>query len=558
MDPAIKELLANNRVEGRHFTHVSQGARKGKYQLNRRMMDEFFDQYTEQAIEMGDKNIIEIGISEQTQLHMPVLVDLDIKLKEEDDSEYGDPVYTYDQVEKLVTVYQVVLSEIVENCKEDDLTCVLLEKPAYRTTRGSSTYYKNGFHLHFPYIFLKKKDQKVYLLPRVKEKVREQGLFDNLVEDSGALIDEGYLSNPWLVYGSSKGEKLQPYKITKIYDSDCEEIYLEDAFRHYELYDSQDKLIKIGKNNVEKNIVRIMSTLPLGRPPKNIVMSAVSPSKSKKREERTKMVTSVDARRALEISKRLIPMINEERVDDHNDWMTVGWSLFNCTDGCMEGFDLWCQFTQRSPEPRGEARCAYEWGIMKRNCYNYTLGTLHYLAKMDSPEKYKEYKNELAEQYMEHSIEGSHTDIARLLKNEYVNDFVCASIENKIWYRYEEPIWERMDSATYLRKKIPELEHMYKEVEKKAHVELMQAIDDGRETDKAKYQKKIDLVQKLKKNVKSTPFINNVITESAHEFFDPRFKDKLDVNPYLIAFKNGVYDPGEEHIPEGQAGGLPI
>lgn len=543
MDPTFRTLLSNSKVQGRFCTHVSQGAQKGKYQFNRHIQEELFKIYTEQVIEEEDPNAIEIGLSEQTQKHMPVLVDVDIKLKVTDDADYNDQVYTVEQVEELITIYQITLSKIIENCKEEDFICVLMEKPPYRTSKGSSTYFKNGFHLHFPGIFLNKKDQKDYLIPRIKKELQERNTFGDIVEDSSELIDSGYLNSPWLMYGSSKGEGMMPYKITRIYNSDCEPISLEEAFKKYEIYSSDDKRIKLTKSTVRSNLVRILSVIPCGRPPKEVKKTVLPPAKQKAIEERMTKVYSVDSKRNLEVAKRLVPLIDSSRAEDHTDWMNVGWALYNSTEGSMDGMELWNEFTQRGQDPRGEDRVRNEWNIMGRNSYDkITMGTIHFFAKADSPEKYDEYKREMSMRYMENSIEGSHIDIARLLRNEFINDFVCASIENRLWYRFNGVVWERMDSATQLREKIPELEFMYKDFEKQNSMDMQQAYDNNSQSDIAKYKKRHELIWKLKRNVKTTSFINNVITECSHMFFDPRFKDQLDINPCLIAFTNGVYD----------------
>jgi P4 family phage/plasmid primase-like protien len=55
-------------------------------------------------------------------------------------------------------------------------------------------------------------------------------------------------------------------------------------------------------------------------------------------------------------------------------------------------------------------------------------------------------------------------------------------------------------------------------------------------------QQRIKQVQKLIGNLRSAPFKNNVMVECMEVFYDKRFKEKLDANPHLIAFNNGVYD----------------
>ena len=53
---------------------------------------------------------------------------------------------------------------------------------------------------------------------------------------------------------------------------------------------------------------------------------------------------------------------------------------------------------------------------------------------------------------------------------------------------------------------------------------------------------KIKQIQKTIRDLKSSSFKNSVMREAADIFYNRKFKSYLDMNPYLIGFKNGVYD----------------
>ena len=63
---------------------------------------------------------------------------------------------------------------------------------------------------------------------------------------------------------------------------------------------------------------------------------------------------------------------------------------------------------------------------------------------------------------------------------------------------------------------------------------------------------RLKLINKKISDCKSAPFKNNVMKEAMEVFYDRRFKDKLDQNPYLIGFKNGVYDLKQNIFRDGQ------
>ena len=53
-------------------------------------------------------------------------------------------------------------------------------------------------------------------------------------------------------------------------------------------------------------------------------------------------------------------------------------------------------------------------------------------------------------------------------------------------------------------------------------------------------------------NLKSAPYKNNVMKESMEVFYDETFNQKLDSNPYVIGFKNGVYDLKANEFRDGK------
>lgn len=54
--------------------------------------------------------------------------------------------------------------------------------------------------------------------------------------------------------------------------------------------------------------------------------------------------------------------------------------------------------------------------------------------------------------------------------------------------------------------------------------------------------KQIEKITKIISCLKTSPFKKNIMYEARELFYDPSFTDKTNSNPYLIAFKNGVYD----------------
>lgn len=537
MNSSVEQILREHYVDGVFHTHVSMVQPRGKFQFSRQKLEDFWNIYCKRISE--DRDAI-VGIAEKPQHYLPVLADIDLKIKDIGEIEFGEHLYSEDHVNQIIEVYQSVLRNIVERCTDEHLLCVLLEKPMYYISAGETTYAKNGFHLHFPNIFLSKVDQEVHLIPRVQDMVRQMNIFSDLgIVDSSSVIDKACCSVPWLMYGSRKSEDMDPYKVTKIFTSEGIEIDLEDAFQNYHIFDIKEKPIKIS-GNVEHFLPRILSIIPYGRQTHELKHGLISPLKEKLQETKTKIKTQlkVSVEEELKISERLLPMLADFRADDRNEWMTIGWILYNIGDGSTQALEQWMEFSARCEEKYDEANCIYEWERMSKK--DLTLGTLRHFASIDSPQLYKEFKREQADYYVKESLNGSHNDIAKVLYAEYGTEFVCASISNKLWYQFRDHRWEEIEEGIFLREKISDdIVNKYTDMGKEIFTKLASVHDKAEE---AMYNARLKQVQKIIGNLKSSPYKNNIMKEAMEVFYDRRFQQKLDQNPHLIGWKNGIYD----------------
>ena len=537
MIQSIEQILRDNYVDGVFHTHVSMLQPRGKFQFNREKLETFWDVYCDKISE--DENAL-VGIAEKPQHYLPVLADIDLKVKDTGDIEFEEHLYTENHVKQIIDIYQSVLRNIVEGCTDDNLLCVLLEKQMYYISAGETSYVKNGFHLHFPNLFLSKVDQEVHLIPRVKDATQEMRIFADIgYEDSSVVIDKACCTVPWLLYGSRKAEDMDPYKVTKVFTSEGTEETLEDAFKDYFIYDMKEKVIPIS-HNVKKFLPRILSIIPYGRLTQELKNGLISPLKGKIQEQKTKnkKPLKVSVEEALKISERLLPMLADFRSEERNEWITIGWILYNIGDASPEALEQWMEFSARCEEKYDEANCIYEWERMVKK--DLTLGTLKHFASIDSPQLYKIFKNEQAEHFVKESLNGSHNDIAKVLFSEYGTEFVCASIAGKTWYQFKDHKWEEIEEGVFLREKISEdIVNKYNDMGSELFTKLATVKDKGEE---AMFNARLKQVQKIVSNLKASPYKNNIMKEAMEVFYDRRFKQKLDQNPYIIGFSNGVYD----------------
>jgi hypothetical protein len=128
-------------------------------------------------------------IAEMPTRILPVLVDVDIKKKQ--DIPAIEKLYTEHHLATVIEVYQTVLKNILDNPSDKQFCCFVLEKEPYLDTNDSGvTYLKNGFHLHFPWIFMTNSDHEIHLTPRIKDAIKRTNVFKDIGFDNSAeLID---------------------------------------------------------------------------------------------------------------------------------------------------------------------------------------------------------------------------------------------------------------------------------------------------------------------------------------------------------------------------------
>ncbi len=509
MDPTIKNILKSNRMDGSFHTHVSMINPKGRFQFNRQTLEEFWSAYC-QYIENDDDAIV--GIAEKPQSYLPVLVDVDIKIRD-NNQDIGEGLYTDSQLQTVVEVYQSTLRQIVD-CTEDELLCVVLEKDMYEETGGDTVFFKHGFHLHFPYIFIHKEAQEMQLIPRVQIALKDLRLFENLgIEDSGSVIDKACCKVSWLLYGSRKSVDKQPYKVTRLYDSSLNNVELEKAFKNYQIFDQKERLIPV-RGKVGYYLPRILSILPYGRATKEVRIGLISPLKEKMKRERKSVEghARMSVEEAINMARKLLPMLADFRASDRNEWMTIGWTLYNISDGHPDGLDLWCEFSARCEESYDENVCIHTWEHMMKK--DISIGTLRHYASIDNPEEYKKFKAERAEKYIMASLEGSHNDIAKALYEEYGDEFRCASITNKVWFQFSNHIWEQIEEGVFLREKISgRFVDKYYQAIQKLFDQIRECQSQGDKGKDSMLTGKVKQVQKLIQNLKSATYKSNCMKE---------------------------------------------
>lgn len=506
MASQLNSFLRENKTNTAFHTHVSMTNPIGKFTINSKM-EAFWRIYCS-TIKQSVPSVAENPLDET-----PVFVDVDLSTKY---TGITTKIYTQEDVYNVIRVFQESILNCIENCSEDDLVCIVLEKDPYVSETGSGMILlKNGFHLHFPKIFLERVAQKVYIIPYVVNALKGTPMEDK--------IDENSINVHWLLYGSAKPGN-EPYLVTDCVNYNLESVSFEEEFSDYNVCfpnvcsTFEDKVPQILSIILGNRVNYYRETKP------SVVTPLFDRFVSVCTERKQFVQTSIEEQ--ITEAEELCLMIDPKRADDRTDWLTIGFCLHNISGGDGAGFTCWLSFSEMSPK-YSESECFSLWDSMRQN--NYTIGTLKHFAKLDNPERYNNWVKTKSEYLVDRIIKTSHHDVAKLLFSEYGSEFVCASITDKAWFQFINHTWKPVEKGTTLRQRISSDNGVLMKL-------LFQKLETSDDRDVIK------MIERTIKGLKSAPTKNNIMVECAEVFYNKDFMQLLNSDPYLFAFKNGIYD----------------
>lgn len=552
---SLFQFLQQRRTSDK-YTHSSMIHPLGKFYIVGNDFDTFMDLYCHESL-YANFGYLE---STATYTNLPVLVDADIK-KEIINKDDIQKLYNDNLVLKLVHTYQKILKFIIQDVLEEDLLCVVLQKDPYvlENKKTNKFYLKHGFHLHFPRLFLSKVVQEKELIPRVKlewKKSVPQNEFNVNIE---TILDKSYCkSTPWLLYRSRKDDYLAPYLVSYVVDGQG---IPHENWQSHLLYIHLEKtdgtVIDLNWDNLDFYLPRIFSVSPLGKdcyvyeirediPP---IPTSIQNQIQRQVQHMNFMNNHPRNEDESNMVDKLVQVLNIDRAIDRNEWMMVGWILYNIFKGSDEGFQKWVTFSQRSPDNFSLDVCQYEWSQMKIK--DITIGSLKYIAQHDNPSQYKEIMKEYINPHLEKAmkLKGSHNDVAKALFEKYEGIYVCADIKNRLFFMFNGHCWLKEDEGVSLRTKLSdEIVCFYEEMADYYLDKYKQADEEQQSMFKKKMNFCLDMIGKLK----SAPYKNNVMRECVEVFYNSKFLKQLDTNAFLFAFQNGVYDLEKHCFREGE------
>jgi len=238
------------------------------------------------------------------------------------------------------------------------------------------------------------------------------------------------------------------------------------------------------------------------------------------------------------MARKLIRLLNKRRAGPYNEWITVGWTLFNISVNLLPEF---ISFSKQDNKKYESGCCEKIWDECSRRMTDggYTIASLHMWAKEDNVEEYMKLIRANVNKLLEEANIKTDYDIALILKEMYKHEFKCTSITGNIWWQFENHRWKKIDGAyTFGIKMSEEVARQFAEL---SAVYMRESILCSGQKADILLRKSGDIV-KLIIDLKKTAYKERIIRECSSLFYDCKFEDKLDDNAFLVGFDNGVYD----------------
>jgi len=517
----LEQLLNEHRTAKSitDFTHVSLGGNTfpGKFNFTDIKKRIKLAKYLSLAASEG----LYFSIGEKLKKIGPIMVDIDLRFPTSQHK--GERLYDNTIIHTIISKYQAAIKKYLKVTK-NELQCFVFEKP---TTSEKNNEVCDGVHLIFPYLTVVDKLRHL-IFKYVDEECTEEGTFNKYSNSTTVLDDKVISTNPWLMYGCCKPGGT-PYVLSQILNCNNDAITSidvktvgtnEDITNLLSLRDSrwcEDNLTPYSDSVNDEYIDTLYDTFNSSIET-NDMLDDIIPG---------------DKLELVEKAMILTDMLSEKRASSFNDWLRVGWALHN-THRCL--IDCWIDFSKRSKKYKvGE--CDKLWVNMKDD--GYTIRSLMLWAKEDEPEKYKQFIKEDFENNLKKNTVQNTFMIAKALFCKYFDKFVCANPKDNIWYYFSEHRWRKCSNGGKLITLISsEFANHYLEIAQEYN---KKAIESNGQ-DKKHFLDESKHFTKIADNLMDITFKEKIMKEAKYIFHDENFIKRLDENPNLIGFDNGVYD----------------
>jgi P4 family phage/plasmid primase-like protien len=463
--------------------------------------------------------------------------------------------------------------------------------------------YSDGFHLQYPNLILASVDRFLIYHESRKEIIRQNlfsdvysvlekvnnykkkidsdtsdNNFDN--SDSDETINNYYsltenekekindeifdpcviVKNKWFMYGSGKNidGDINIYYLEYIFDYNVDEIEekpftkelikilsirkpsnISNQIKSKKSNEYNEILNQVKPKYIKKQSDKIFDVNKLFKP-SNDNQDNIEANTNKKIFDFTKGNYNISQTETENITyaKELVKLLSKERACPYEDWISVGWCLYNISPTLYPEF---LEFSKLAGKKFDKSGCEKIWEDCARryDSSGYTIPSLIKWAKEDNPTHFKDLLRKRLNKTLDGRDLRTDFDVAHIVHEYYKYDYICSGIDKRVWWKFIENKWERMESAYSLSIRLS-TELALEFAQLNADIVKMAVMEQGQASDIL--HKKSKTINDLIFNLKKSAFKDRIIKEAAGLYIQKDFESKLDQKIYLIGFANGVYD----------------
>uniref|UniRef100_A0A6C0J7H0 SF3 helicase domain-containing protein n=1 Tax=viral metagenome TaxID=1070528 RepID=A0A6C0J7H0_9ZZZZ len=538
------------------FTHTSLNPR-ASYNIP---MDNRMELHKLIAIALCNKK--QVFLTEKPLQESCIKIDIDLKYA----MNYSNRQHNDNHIKELLKLYATAISSYIDMPEDHPIDAYVFQRNNPYPAKGNM---KDGIHILYPNICCHVDIQHAIRSEVLKKidlflKNPNIGILD-IKNSNDDVVDLAVISrNNWLMYGSRKpGNK--PYTLYKVLRlKKTKEIENENEKENKSCSFSDFEELAILSKGVD-NVETLINLLSVHRVPKEYtfevreevsdIVDAISTKKIKKEvrtgyrsntiKKQTLMRVSADEQKAqIEEATKLVDLLAGWRTDDYDSWIDVGICLHNISPSLI---DVWIKFSKRSDswQPIDEKR----WYGFSESISGLNIGSLHRWARLDDPKNYNEARSGFLENLMMCSVSGVTQDVAQVIHKMFQHQYICLDAKGRKWAEFVNHSWKITEDGMSLKKKLgKDVLHEYLFLVNRYNTMAMESVDENKDHYLHRSKSLADVSYKLR----DITFKEKVMKECVILFYDPKFEDTLDENPFLVGLENGVYDLKECAFRDGR------
>lgn len=578
MDQTLLELLRKyNEQDASEHTHITLYGPSSRWCIPDANQSDFWISYCglvyDKTNAVKPKTLSEtkspnynLCLAEVPKKHMPIVVDFTLKFHPLENS---CETYEYDFI--LSTIYcvqQAMLRVLQISESAFELICCVLDSDEYMEDNKIIS----RFRLHFPYCRTEVSTQVNLLKPLIIKLLRTENAFSMLthqpIDDWNAILSMSNVDKSCMMYGSSRNKKETLLKLHKIYTRiDQDDIYknnlqdldLKDIFKPTNHMHIQNSIVQASIFANDKPLTYWLPMFFSSSYWNKVVISKSSPPELSRMSKYTTndmymksgsgtlsnsnstYMTNSDTDNDLNNAENFLMMLSRDRIEKENYWLDIGKSLYGTFKGDEKGLELWIKLTERS-ETFDVEECKDLYPTFNKTPY--TIKTLAWYAREDSPDEYEKWHRSWYAPALEEATSRLDADVVEAVYRVYWLDFVCSSISGKVMYHFRNHIWKRLDNGHTLKDYITgDFINKYEEFRTVISIKIQDSYDKRYKDSAELLVKKIsNLINKLK----SERFSNTIFTGCLRKFYVEDFNEILDATPNIMGMVNGVLEAGSK------------